>query len=69
LLEEIRSLRNEVDETRKLKDQVTQHQNELYNLPNSGITAANRDFSSVVGGICPANGPPAVAAPRLAARP
>jgi len=50
LLEELRKLKSEVAETRQLKDQVIQLQNEVYNLRSSGLAPANRDFSSVVGG-------------------
>jgi phosphate-selective porin OprO and OprP len=64
LAEEIRQLKAEVRETRQLKDQVTQLQNELYNLRNSTTAATNRDFASVVGTEAPPTlGPPVSAAP------
>jgi phosphate-selective porin OprO/OprP len=53
-------LRSEVAETRQLKDQIIQLQNEISNQRSSGLAPANRDFSSVVGS--PA---PAVAGPEL----
>jgi phosphate-selective porin OprO/OprP len=64
LLDEIRQLKAQVAETRQLKDQVTQLQNELYNLRRSGSLTGNRDFASVVGTeVPPALGPAVPAAP------
>ena len=71
LLEELRKLKAEVAETRQLKDQVIQLQNEVYQLRSSGLAPANRDFSTVGGGEVPATtGPPRQPRrQRLAARP
>lgn len=61
LLSELHKLRSEVQDTRQLKDQVLQLQNELYNLRHAG-NGANRDFASVVGADASATvGPPAPA--------
>jgi phosphate-selective porin OprO and OprP len=58
-------LKAEVAETRQLKDQVIQLQNEVYNLRSSGLAPANRDFASVVGGEAAApSGPAPSVAPR-----
>jgi phosphate-selective porin OprO/OprP len=70
LLRELRKLRSEVAETRQLKDQVIQLQNELANMRSSGLAPASRDFASVVGSSAPAAagpelvGPPAPSATR-----
>ena len=54
----------EVQEARQLKDQVTQLQNEVFQLRSSGLAPGNRDFSTVVGGEVPVpSGPPAPAVP------
>jgi hypothetical protein len=63
LLDELRKLKAEVAETRQLKDQVTQLQNEVYNLRSSGLAPANRDFASVVGGEAASSSGPPLAAP------
>jgi phosphate-selective porin OprO and OprP len=66
LLDELRKLKAEVAETRQLKDQVTQLQNEVYQLRSSGVAPANRDFSTVVGGEVPApSGPPEPSSPAM----
>lgn len=68
LAEEIRQLKAQVAETRQLKDQVTQLQNELYNMRNSGAAATNRDFASMVATEAqPTLGPPVSAAPPASA--